>query len=62
MHFLFAYLLCGVGVGLVISTVDLLYPKKMAMGVLWTLFTIVVWPTFVVVVVAYAMGWRPYRD
>jgi hypothetical protein len=61
-HFLFAYALCGVYVALVITTVDLFNPKSVQMGIGWTLFTALTWPVFVVVVVAYAAGWRPKRD
>lgn len=60
-HFFFAYLLCGVGVALVISTVDLLSPKKPQMGVAWTIIFGIVWPAFLTVSVLYSLGWRPAR-
>lgn len=58
-HFLLAYAVAGIWIALVISTVDLMMPKKPPMGVLWTLVSGILWPVFVAVTVAYVLGWRP---
>ena len=55
------YVLCGIAIALVISTVDLVTPEKPEMGVVWTIVSSVVWPAFLIVVVAYVLGWRPKR-
>jgi len=46
MHGLLVYANSGIGVALMIATIDLLTPKKPPMGALWTLVMGVVWPFF----------------
>ncbi len=45
-HLLLIYATCGVGVALLIATIDLLTPKHPPMGALWTLIHGVLWPAF----------------
>ena len=51
MHGLLVYANSGIGVALMIATIDLLTPKKPPMGVLLTLMCGVLWPATLAIMI-----------